>query len=286
MTEHAAATQSGLHIVAQHVALLQQHGLDTLEALCDSDLGEALTKPGLANWRERIRIELDAPGGPKTLFLKRFRPPPAARRRAIRASGLKVRSMAEIEWAWMHALADDGIPAVRPVALGAALNGKRESCSLILAEAVPGRSLEQWSKTWIADSTRFPRSLLATTSALVARFHACGYVHRDLYLAHLFFDPDAPTEDALHLIDLQRVMKPRWRQRRWIVKDIASLNYSTPRALVSQTDRMRWLKTYLGADRIDAEAKRFVRLVVAKSRQIGRHDRRRSRRLAKGLESS
>ena len=99
-------------------------------------------------------------------------------------------------------------------------------------------------------------------------------------------DPDAPAEDALHLIDLQRVMKPRWRQRRWIVKDIASLNYSTPRALVSQTDRMRWLKTYLGSDRIDAEAKRFVRLVVAKSRQIGRHDRRRSRRLAKGIESS
>ena len=285
MTKHAPTTQSGLHVVPHQRALLQRHGLDSLEALCDSELGEALTKPGLADWRERIRIQLGAPDGPKTLFLKRFRPPPVARRRAIRASGLNVRSMAEIEWAWMHALAADGIPAVRPVALGAALNGRRESSSLILAEAVPGRSLEQWAATWIAESARFPRSLLTTTSSLVARFHAHGYVHRDLYLSHLFFDPDAPAEDALHLIDLQRVMKPRWRRRRWIVKDVASLNHSTPRALLSQTDRMRWLKVYLGVHHLDAEAKRFVRLVVAKSRQIGRHDRRRSRRLAKGSES-
>ena len=79
---------------------------------------------------------------------------------------------------------------------------------------------------------------------------------------------------GLHLIDLQRV---RWRRdgrvgRRWLVKDLAALNYSAPAAVVTQTDKVRFLREYLAQARLDAAARRLVRSVLAKTGRIARHD--------------
>ena len=110
-----------------------------------------------------------------------------------------------------------------------------------------------------------------------SRLHTGGYVHRDLYLSHIFFDPDAPLDDALCLIDLQRMIRPAVNRRRWIVKDLAALNYSAsptrgdaigPSDLVSQADRLRWLKLYLGAVKLDGSARRLAYRVIGKTMRI------------------
>ena len=135
---------------------------------------------------------------------------------------------------------------------------------------------------------------------MIGRFHALGYVHRDLYLSHVFFDATAPPPHRLRLIDLQRVLRPVWRKRRWIVKDLAALNYSTPTTMASRTDRLRWLRSYLrvagqvvlrtpGNDRSmhrshegdsrgirwTGERRALVYRILGKTFQIARHDQSR-----------
>jgi len=259
--------------------ILRQNGLDSLEALFTVSGVEKLSKPGLAPWRERLRLLLTVGGEERTFFLKRFLKPPLKTRRELRRSGSGARSLAGLEWTWMHRLAADGIPCVRPVAFGQELYGVRELRSAVLTERVPGDSLERWVLRWGEDDRPTILRLITRVAALVARLHQCGYIHRDLYLSHIFYDPTSVSGSALHLIDLQRVMRPRWRHRRWVVKDLAALNYSTPFPLVSRADRLRWLTHYLGSDKLDAPARRMVCLITGKTRRVAGHDRRRAARL-------
>jgi hypothetical protein len=76
------------------------------------------------------------------------------------------------------------------------------------------------------------------------------------------------------LIDLQRVQYRRWWRDRWVVKDLAQLNYSAPPEAISCTDRLRFLKTYLDVDRLGRRERRLIRRIVAKTARIARHDAR------------
>lgn len=277
-TNAAVRPLHDLFVVAGYETTLQAVGLDTLEAWFHGNTGESLAKPGLEPWRERFRLMIPHCGQPRTFYLKRFCNPPPAIRREIRRSGTGADSVAGLEWCWMHRLARDGIPCVKPIAYGQEMHGTRQRRSAVLSEAVPGRSLEAWADEWQASDRVKLRPVLVHTARLIARFHALGYVHRDLYLAHLFYDPTQPMDRSLHLIDLQRVMQPRWRRRRWIVKDLAALNYSAPPHLLTQTDRLRWLKQYLKVSKLDRSARTLVDLVHSKTKRIARHDRRRHER--------
>jgi heptose I phosphotransferase len=179
----------------------------------------------------------------------------------------------------MHQLTDDGIATIQPIAFGEDIRSRREARSAILTAEVPGESLERLAANWSRD-VHLPaiRRILVGTADLVARLHGCGYIHRDLYLSHIFFDEAAAPEEALRLIDLQRVIRPRWRRGRWVVKDLASLNYSTPFDLVTTADRLRWLCRYLNVDRFDGRARRLVRRIMTKTARIARHDRQRRAR--------
>ena len=187
--------------------------------------------------------------------------------------------MAGVEWAWMHRLQNDGIACAQPVALGEEVRRGREMRSAVVTLAAPGMSLERWCERWTrADRAEF-RSLLLPLANLIARLHGCGYIHRDLYLSHAFYDPCAARESCLRLIDLQRVLRPNLGIRRWMVKDLAALNYSTPMRLVSTTDRVRWLKAYLGITKLEAGARQLLYRVLGKTQSIVRHDHQRRIRL-------
>jgi hypothetical protein len=184
----------------------------------------------------------------------------------------------------MNRLARDGVPCARPVALAEELRGLREVRSVIVTEAVRGDSLERWASQWTWADRATVRALIGVLAKLVARLHAGGYVHRDLYLSHIFFDPAAPLTDSLCLIDLQRMIRPTGGLGRWIVKDLAALNYSAsptrgdatgPSDVVSRADRLRWLKLYLGAVKLDGSARRLAYRVIGKTLRIQRRDARR-----------
>jgi len=279
MLSHAESnspSRGGLVISEGFETLLRAHGLTSLDALFNCSNGERLDKPGLDSWRQRWRLTLDDQGTPRMFYLKRFLGPPRWALWAMRRSGSGASSLAGNEWEWAQRLTNDGIPCVQAVAFGEELKGSHERRSAILTAGVPGQSLERWVTQW-RDADRLTiQRLITATAALISRLHGQGCVHRDLYLSHVFYDPAQPIERSLRLIDLQRVIRPRWRLRRWIVKDLASLNFSTPSRLVSRMDRVRWLRRYLGIEKLDASARRLVYRVVGKTQHIAERERAKS----------
>ncbi len=254
--------------------VLSANGIDSLDALFRFPNDESLSKPGLSRWRERLRLVLM--GGERVFYLKRFSNPPRSARREVTRSRTGARSVAGVEWAWMQQLRAVGIPCAEPVAFGEELDGRGEIRSAVLTAEVPGVSLERRASEWTAADRSSYVPLLLSLADLVSRFHAQGYIHRDLYLCHVFHDESVPPSQGLRLIDLQRVIKPSGLHRRWRVKDLAALNYSTPEALVTRADRIRWLARYLGVTKLDVAARRLVYRIAGKTRSIARHDRRRT----------
>ncbi len=247
----------GLTITDGYDDLLRHNGLTTVDAILSLNSVDRMTKPGLDRWRERCRIELVQPGGGFVVaYLKRYRVPPLRAQLARAWHGCVTHASAWIEWQWMHRLAAAGIPVVRPIALGERMRAGKELASFLMTDAAVGESLEVWARSRIQ---RAPRAMIERLADVVAHFHSPGYAHRDMYLSHIFFNDRAPLHDAFRFIDLQRVIQPTFH-RRWVVKDLAALNYSTPARVASRTDRLRFLRRYLAIrDRVVTEPRPWTR---------------------------
>ncbi len=251
--------------------LLRRQGLDSLDGLLSVRTGDRLDKAGLPSWRQRIRMELeDATGGVQTCYLKRYATPPLAAQMRRWWSGGRRHGSAWLEWSWLRRLRADGVRVPEPIAFAERMRGFRELSSAVLVASVPGESLEQQVSR---QTERVDRSRLMQLAEFVGRFHGLGYVHRDLYLAHVFDDGDG----AFHLIDLQRVMVPRWRRQRWLIKDLSALHYSTPLRSASRVDRVRFMRRHRGVRRLRPVDKRLIRRIEAKARRIARREQRRGR---------
>lgn len=269
-----AVAVNDLWVVPECEGLLRANGLDSLDAWFAQENDARLNKAGLAAWRERMRMTLDDGGAERTFFLKRYTAPPGAARRGVRTSGSGARSVAGVEWEWSRRLRHDGIVCAQAAAFGETFRGGREVRSAVLLAAAGGHSLETWAKEAAGRERGFIERVAPLTARLVGALHRAGYAHRDLYLSHLFYDARAPEAEAVRLIDLQRVMRPALCVGRWIIKDLAELNYSTP-GYVSRADRLGWLMLYLAASGREWDWRRLAYLVAGKTAAIARHDQRR-----------
>ncbi|MFW6132635.1 MAG: lipopolysaccharide kinase InaA family protein [Planctomycetota bacterium] len=253
-------------------AALCEAGLDTVDGAFAFAAGEELDKPGLAG-RRRTRLELtDANGRRHELYLKRYpreRAPARLRRAWTHGCG---RGPARVEYDNIRAAQAAGVPTMRAVACG-----QRRGRSWLIVTAVPGEALERCVEDVLAadDAEEMSRRLAASLGRLAATLHGAGWVHRDLYASHVFLDAGGAGTD-LYLIDLARMFRPRWRRRRWIVKDLAALRYSMPREWVNA----RWAELLAAyAPRAsDGERGSLDAAVRRKTRRIARHaERKRAR---------
>lgn len=272
-------------------ALLTACGLDSLDAVFRYNGGHLLDKPGLEPWRERRQIAVPRPERePEILYLKRFHSPPLRRQLGRWLHGHWLAGTASIEWQNARRLASDGIPAAEAVAFGQEMIGPWERRSFVLLRAVQGSSLEKWLPANLppakGDANQpLRRERIDRLARLVARFHRQGYIHRDLYLAHIFLEPaesapDGRLIEGYRLIDLQRVFKPRWRRRRWVVKDLAALDYSTPADRVSRRERLRFLVRYARECDLFGSARALARRVGARVGRMNARRRAKERRHA------
>jgi len=264
-----------------YMYLLQENALGSFSAVFKYHGGTTLNKPGLT-WRQRIKVDLTRDDTtPVTIFLKRYDQPPwpvQIRRLLLRRPH---HSTAWWEWQQLRRLRRTGIPTPAPVAFAEKMTGWLEKRSFIALAAAPGESLERWvpqNMLGPAHTLSFAarRNLVQRLAMLVRSLHQAGFRHRDLYLSHVFVDFDRTNQPCLTLIDLQRVFRPRWRRRRWLIKDLAALHYSSPARAVHATDRLRFLLTYLDHHRLTIPDKRLARGILAKTGRIARHNRPRS----------
>ncbi len=279
LTDHPDfVTLNDLTVTRDHLELLHANNLTTLDQLMTTTLAKPINKPGLPKWRDRARLDLiDPHGQTHILFMKRYTNPPANEQRSRSRAGDSLHGSGWIEWQWMQRLADAGIPAVRPVAYGQKMEGRHEIASVVITAAVEGQSLESWSDS---QSSPAPRDWITEVATLVARLHANNFFHRDLYLCHVFVEESAEIGNRFRLIDLQRMIEPRFFKTRWIVKDLAALNYSTPPPVANRPARIRFIREYLAISQLTPAAKSLIRKIEAKTEKIAHHDQRRNERLA------
>ncbi len=259
-------------------------GLGSLDQLMNCSAGRRLDKPGLAGWRQRWQVRFKGVAGERCCYLKRFRRPPLAEQVRRWREGGWGWSTAGIEWRNSRDLAAAGVKATSAVAFGQRMSGPLELASAVLLAEVPGTSLERWVPAQLRPpaeeqdwATR--RRRVDALAAFVARFHSAGFVHRDLYLCHVFLLDGPAGAGESHpeycLIDLQRVFKPRWRQGRWFVKDLAALDFSAPEALVGRSDRLRFLARYAQLCPAMTDARWLARKVAARTAHLrGRQARK------------
>jgi len=273
-----------VEVAENHRVLLNSSGLMSLPDFFNCRAGQRLDKPGLESWRQRWRLRLESPDGQgRTFYLKRFERPPLRRQWERWQSGIFRLSAAGIEWQNAKRLARAGICAARPAAFGQQMAGPFELRSCVLLGEVPGESLERWVPQHLPPPDDDPcpagrRRLLDGLARFIARFHEAGFVHRDLYLSHVFVDPQVAcgtkgrdgTDGLFWLIDLQRVFRPRWRSRRWVVKDLAALDLSTPPDRVNRWDRLRFLSRYVRHCSRFGSARLLAAKVGAKSARMAR----------------
>jgi heptose I phosphotransferase len=250
--------------------MLTDNGLCEMDRLLETPGETRLDKRGLAAWRQRVVLTLSESGEPQKCYLKRFAHPPWRQQLMTRLAGFG--STAEVEFHWIRQLERLGIGTLKVVACGSRRNGVREVASLLLTAEISGDSLERWLPLRAALLNRTMKQRVAQhLAALVAKMHNAGLVHRDLYMSHIFITAKPENDFDLSVLDLQRVFRPRLRRWRWIVKDLAALNYSTPLSVATSADRVRWLKLYLEKRSASANSKALIRAVARKTSRIAQH---------------
>ena len=248
---------------------LRAHNLTTFDAIMNYT-GGSIAKNVLRE-RTTTRIDLPETSGPKqAFFLKRHGPSPL--KEFIKPWLRLTRPIlgARNEWNAILAFHEIGIPTMIPVAIG---ESGRDS--FLLTESIEGcRKLSHWVEdnawTYKPGSGRQRNTLLRRIALTARQMHKAGMHHQDFYLTHLMVPADDP-ERELFVIDLGRVRRHRRLGKRWIVKDLAQLNFSTPH--LSRDDRLRFLETYLARPLCESDQP-FVDRIERKTASIARHSQK------------
>ncbi|MCH2101891.1 MAG: hypothetical protein MK209_08215, partial [Planctomycetes bacterium] len=184
-------------------------------------------------------------------------------------------SPARMEWDNHVIMRRSGFDVPSPVAVGESRSTFAVPAeSFLITREVKGPNLHDVLRDGvIGDSgsreASVSQAMMRDLAGLIRRLHSSGFIHRDLYCVHLIVADDSRWGRP-YLVDLQRVEQRFPPRRRWLIKDLAALLHSLP-SNVSRTDRLRFLKFYLGKTRVDPSVKRWAREVVNKQVRMAQH---------------
>jgi len=262
-----------LWIEEEYRPLLRRAELATFDSIMSAQRGELLRA---RNDRENWRLDLPGPsGGLRPAFLKKHRSRGVRTWLRAHVGAQPGRTPGRTEAENIARLAAVGLAKTRLVAFGERLARDGRLESFVVTEELTGfTQLDHFlEERFDARAPGRPSArdrdrarLIGDIAATAKKFHALGFNHRDLYCCHFFVREAEPGRFDVNLIDLERVERRRSLRRRWIVKDLAQLAYSAPRGSVGCTDRMAFIKHYLGVRRLRASDKRLIRRVLAKER--------------------
>ncbi|WP_373651346.1 lipopolysaccharide kinase InaA family protein [Schlesneria sp. DSM 10557] len=248
------------------VPLLQRHGWTTFARIWEETANAAIAK-NLRTDRVTLSFSLNDEGGERKFYIKRH----------SRSSWKEyVKPLLRLTWPilgarneWNAILAFHAarIPTMVPVALG-----ESGSNSFLVTESL--ENCEKLSRRFAVDS-EWPVTLpertqiLRNVARLARQMHSEGMHHQDFYLGHLMQSRSQP--ELIHIIDLGRVQRQRPLAQRWIVKDLAQLNFSA--ATASTRERLQFLKGYLDRP-LKSSDRRLISQIESKTASIARHSRK------------
>ena len=144
-------------------------------------------------------------------------------------------------------LTEKGIATLRVAAFGTrGSNPARLQSFLVTDEIVGATTLEDLTLAWPQEppALAFKRQLINAVADLAREMHAAGVNHRDFYLCHLMLRGKQSGERELLVMDLHRAQIRDRVPRRWLVRDLAGLHYSSLDIGLSTTDVYRFLSRY------------------------------------------
>jgi heptose I phosphotransferase len=256
--------------------LLNSAGLVDFDSFMETERGRCLRAlDDRENWR------LDLPhvdGRASGMYLKKHHVRSWRWWLRARLGKAPRRSPGRVEARNIVRLDRSGVTAMRLVAFGDRLHADGLLESFVLTEELVGYTqLDHLLRNRFAERKASPQrgaalfKLLAQVADVAARFHRAGFNHRDFYCCHFFIREHDDEQFDVRLIDLQRVERRRWLRWRWIVKDLAQLAYSAPRERIGPTERMAFIKRYLGVRKLRPSDKRLIRAVLAKQMRMEQH---------------
>lgn len=261
-----------LTVNSQSADVFRANGLTTFDSLMNYD-GGTVAKNVL---RERTTTRFVLPGSdhaPQAFYIKRHgRPPWKEYVKPFFRLTTPILG-ARNEWNAILRFHELGIPTMVPVCLGD--DGKT---SFLVTRSLEGfQKLSEWMASQVSSPPQNGaiakvRRVVERVAEITRVMHTAGLHHQDFYLGHLLLPLDESTE-GIHVIDLGRVREQRTLGTRWIIKDLAQLNYSA--RFVSRSDRKRFLNAYLG-HRTTPRDRRLLGRIERKSQAIARHSRKNS----------
>lgn len=255
-----------LVINAEFVECFRRRRLTTCEAIWRFSQ-QAEPAKALRSDRVTLRFSLlETDGTSQTFYIKRHGRSSWKEYVKPWLQGQKPLLGARHEWEALLAFHQHGLPTMTPVACG-----RMGDKSFLITAA-----LENCDKL----SSLFPHTdgdpsvrerLIRQTADIARNMHAARLHHQDFYLGHLLQErrPGPHDETRMYVIDLGRV-RPHGPlfARRWIVKDLAQLNFSAKSA--RKTDRLRFLQRYLNR-RLTKADRGLIRSILAKTAKIAWH---------------
>jgi len=142
-----------------------------------------------------------------------------------------------------------GVPNV--IAYGKkGLNPAQQKSYILLEDVNPSISLEDVCQAWPQNPPRFndKQKLLHEVARIARALHTNGVNHRDFYLCHFLLDKSLDlsqqTKPRLCLIDLHRAQIRQKTPRRWVIKDLAGLYFSSKNIGLTNRDLYRFICEY------------------------------------------
>ncbi|MCP4680804.1 MAG: lipopolysaccharide core heptose(I) kinase RfaP [Desulfobacterales bacterium] len=160
---------------------------------------------------------------------------------------------AQNEWQGIQRCNQLGINTAHLVGYGQrGWNPARIQSFVVTEELTNTMSLEDFCHKWQESPPGYElKKALITEVAKISRtIHENGLNHKDLYICHFLLDVSNgwdrvdPHRLRLYLIDLHRMQKRRRTPRRWRVKDIAALYYSSMDIGLTKRDLLRFIRVY------------------------------------------
>ncbi|MBA3661426.1 MAG: lipopolysaccharide core heptose(I) kinase RfaP [Gammaproteobacteria bacterium] len=156
---------------------------------------------------------------------------------------------AKNEWLALQKLQDLQISAPLVVGYGSRGFNPARLESFVLMKAIPDAiSLEDLAKHWQERAPLFSakRLLIKRIASIAAQMHNNGMNHRDFYLCHFLLPQrhDDLKTAPLFLIDLHRAGLRQQCTRRWIIKDLAGLYFSSKDLKLTLRDFFYFIKHY------------------------------------------
>lgn len=162
------------------------------------------------------------------------------------------------EWRAIQRLQELGIETMTLAGYGERGRNPAARQSFIVTEALEETvSLEDFCAPWAHRALnpaeiRLKRALIRRIAGIARILHTNGVNHRDFYICHFLLDRAGvvrgrpPETLRLSLIDLHRAQLRRHTPRRWIVKDIGALYFSSMRIGLTRRDLYRFMTEYRG----------------------------------------